>query len=218
MAGIPLTSLSLTHVQFHPHDLFGELLAYITLAPLAILVFYASVIVARREVSGILFLAGQLSCEALNALLKEYLQISRPNDHLGTGYGMPSSHSQFMAFFAVQTVLYTHFNIRLDHPKIKWLLYLPTLALTMLVMYSRVHLGYHSIEQVLVGCGIGTIYSVIWFSFAEYVRQLGLIHWIINLPLCQSIYLRDSRSIDNVAKWEYETWKEKALGAKRKHS
>jgi dolichyldiphosphatase len=79
MAGIPLTSLSLTHVQFHPHDLFGELLAYITLAPLAILVFYASVIVARREVSGILFLAGQLSCEALNALLKEYLQISRPN-------------------------------------------------------------------------------------------------------------------------------------------
>lgn len=79
MAGITLTSLSLTHVQFHPNDLLGEALAYVTLAPLAILVFYASVIVSRREIAGILFLAGQLSCEALNALLKEYLQIARPN-------------------------------------------------------------------------------------------------------------------------------------------
>jgi dolichyldiphosphatase len=79
MASTPLTSLSLTHVQFHPNDLLGELLAYVTLVPLAILVFYASVIVARREIAGILFLAGQLSCEAFNALLKEYLQASRPN-------------------------------------------------------------------------------------------------------------------------------------------
>lgn len=79
MAGITLTSLSLTHVQFHPNDLLGEALAYVTLAPLAILVFYASVIVSRREIAGILFLAGQLSCEALNALLKEYLQVARPN-------------------------------------------------------------------------------------------------------------------------------------------
>jgi dolichyldiphosphatase len=79
MTGIPLTSLSLTHVQFHPNDLLGEVLAYITLAPLAILVFYASIIVSRREVPAILFLVGQLSSEGLNAILKEYLQVSRPN-------------------------------------------------------------------------------------------------------------------------------------------
>ena len=79
MTGVPLTSLSLTHVQFHPNDLLGEALAYITLAPLAILVFYASIIVSRREVAAILFLVGQLSSEGLNAILKEYLQVSRPN-------------------------------------------------------------------------------------------------------------------------------------------
>ncbi|KAI8577659.1 hypothetical protein K450DRAFT_251152 [Umbelopsis ramanniana AG] len=209
MTGIPLTSLSLTHVQFHPNDLLGEALAYITLAPLAILVFYASIIVSRREVAAILFLVGQLSSEGLNATLKEYLQVSRPNAHLGTGYGMPSSHSQFMAFFAVQVILYTHYNIRLDHPLVKWLLYLPTVILALLVMYSRIHLGYHSIEQVLVGSSIGIAYSVFWFGLTEYVRSLGLIDWLISLPISQAIYLRDARAIDNVAKWEYEMWKAK---------
>jgi dolichyldiphosphatase len=136
--------------------------------------------------------------------------------HLGTGYGMPSSHSQFMAFFALLVILHTHYNIRLDHPRIKWLLYLPTVALSILVMYSRIHLAYHTPEQVLVGSGIGMIHAVVWFSLTEYVRQRGLIDWIIGLPVCQSIYLRDSRAIDNVAKWEYEAWKAKTNSLKRK--
>lgn len=122
---------------------------------------------------------------------------------------MPSSHSQFMTFFALQVILYTHYNIRLDHPSIKGLLYLPTVALAVLVMYSRIHLGYHTLEQVMVGSGIGMIYAAFWFALTEYVRKLGLIDWLINLSICQAIYLRDARAIDNVAKWEYETWKAK---------
>ncbi|KAI9496339.1 hypothetical protein BDB00DRAFT_758666 [Zychaea mexicana] len=94
-----LASLSLTHVQFDPRDKIAYWLAYITLSPLAILVFYASVIVSRREVAGILMLAGQLCNEGLNAVLKEYLQIARPHAHLGTGYGMPSSHAQFVCIY-----------------------------------------------------------------------------------------------------------------------
>ena len=141
--------------------------------------------------------------------LKYFPRFYSSTAHLGTGYGMPSSHSQFMAFFAVQVILYTHYNIRLDHPLLKWLLYLPTVVLALLVMYSRIHLGYHSIEQVLVGSSIGIAYSVLWFSLTEYVRTLGLIDWLINLPVCQAIYLRDARAIDNVAKWEYEMCKAK---------
>jgi dolichyldiphosphatase len=138
--------------------------------------------------------------------------------HLGTGYGMPSSHSQFMTFFALQVILYTHYNIRLDHNGIKWFLYFPTVALAMLVMYSRVHLGYHTPEQVAVGSGIGIIYAVIWFWLTEYIRQRGLIDWLINLPICQAVYLRDARLIDNVAKWEYDAWKAKTSSLKEKHS
>lgn len=79
---ITLTSLSLTHVQFDRNDKLAYALAYITLAPLAILVFYASVIVSRRELAVIFALAGQLLNEGLNAILKETLQIARPSGML----------------------------------------------------------------------------------------------------------------------------------------
>ncbi|KAI8091262.1 uncharacterized protein B0P05DRAFT_577334 [Gilbertella persicaria] len=94
-----LASISLTHVYFNPQDKISYALAYITLAPIAILVFYASVIVSRREVAGILMLSGQLANEALNYILKEWIEQERPHAHLGDGYGMPSSHSQFICIY-----------------------------------------------------------------------------------------------------------------------
>ena len=78
MEGHGLASISLTHVYFNPADKVSYALAYITLAPIAILVFYASVIVSRREVAGILMLAGQLVNECINFILKEKIQQDRP--------------------------------------------------------------------------------------------------------------------------------------------
>ncbi len=45
--------------------------------------------------------AGQMACEGLNWVLKRYIKEERPAQMLGKGYGMPSSHAQFVAFFAV---------------------------------------------------------------------------------------------------------------------
>ena len=45
--------------------------------------------------------AGQMGCEALNWVLKRFIREDRPAQMLGKGYGMPSSHAQFVAFFAV---------------------------------------------------------------------------------------------------------------------
>ncbi|KAI9259603.1 hypothetical protein BDA99DRAFT_547504 [Phascolomyces articulosus] len=164
-----LASLSLTHVQFDPHDKVAYLLAYITLSPLAILVFYASVIVSRREIAGILMLGGQLANEGLNFILKEYLQIARPHAHLGTGYGMPSSHAQFI-----------------------W-----------------IYLGYHSLPQVIAGGCVGIVFGVTWYGLLEYgLRPSGLIGWILEQPLSKRFYLRDMRTVDNVAKWEYQQWEQ----------
>lgn len=74
-----LASISLTHVYFNPLDKISYAFAYITLAPIAILVFYASVIVSRRELAGILMLAGQLLNEVLNYILKEVIEQERPH-------------------------------------------------------------------------------------------------------------------------------------------
>lgn len=53
-------------------------MAYITLTPIALLVFYASVAVSRRELISLIMLVGQLTNELVNAVLKEYFQIKRP--------------------------------------------------------------------------------------------------------------------------------------------
>lgn len=52
--------------------------------------------------------AGQLACEAVNFALKRLIKEERPLriHKTGKGYGMPSSHAQFAAFWAVATVLF----------------------------------------------------------------------------------------------------------------
>ncbi|KAI8973867.1 hypothetical protein BDB01DRAFT_729447 [Pilobolus umbonatus] len=94
-----LSSISLTHVQFNPYDKLAYLLAYITLTPIALLIFYGSVIVSRREMASIIMLCGQLLNEGLNSILKGAFEQKRPHAHLGDGYGMPSSHSQFICVY-----------------------------------------------------------------------------------------------------------------------
>ncbi|KAG9304530.1 hypothetical protein G9A89_020094 [Geosiphon pyriformis] len=107
----PLTALSLTHVVFNPSDRLSNVFAYITLAPIAILVAYVTTIMARREVAAILILIGQLACESFNAILKAWLKEKRPTDNLRDSYGMPSSHAQFMAFWATYSILYLYRRI-----------------------------------------------------------------------------------------------------------
>lgn len=82
-----LDTIVLTHVFFDPSDHVSHILAYITLAPIAILVFYASVIVSRRELAGIFILVGQLTNEAFNFILKQCIEQERPYSmHLLTIY------------------------------------------------------------------------------------------------------------------------------------
>jgi len=53
-------------------------------------------------------LAGQLACEAVNWVLKRAFKEQRPERmrDLHRGYGMPSSHAQFLSFWAVTIILF----------------------------------------------------------------------------------------------------------------
>ncbi|KAL0076061.1 phosphatidic acid phosphatase type 2/haloperoxidase [Phycomyces blakesleeanus] len=214
---VPLTSLSLTHVEFSSEDKIAYAFAYITLLPLAILIFYASVIVSRRELAGIFMLAGQLLNEGLNAVLKEYLKMHRPHGHLGTGYGMPSSHAQFIWFFAVYGSLYLKKAIHLDNSVWKVLVSFGMFGLAILVSVSRIYLGYHTSGQVAVGASIGSIFGILWYCLVEHViRPSGLVELILRQRFAKLVYLRDLRSVDNVAKLEYQQWESFVAGQKPK--
>jgi hypothetical protein len=101
MDGPPLTSLSLTHVHYDPSNKISHACAYLALVPQALCIMYATLIWSSREMEILLMFAGQMACEGLNWVLKRFIREDRPAQMLGKGYGMPSSHAQFVAFFAV---------------------------------------------------------------------------------------------------------------------
>ncbi|KKF92654.1 Vacuolar amino acid transporter 3 [Ceratocystis platani] len=102
----PLASFSLTHVYYDPNDPISHLCAFLALVPHALLVAYGTLVISTREAEVALMLIGQLACEAANFVLKRIIKEERPNQHFGKGYGMPSSHAQFVAFWSVTIALF----------------------------------------------------------------------------------------------------------------
>ncbi|CAO1617391.1 unnamed protein product [Parajaminaea phylloscopi] len=173
--------LGLTHVQYDPADPLAKLLALVTLSPIFLLCSYVTIILYRRELTFINALIGQLACEGVNWGLKRLIRQPRPTGHLGKGYGMPSSHCQFLGFFC--SFFLAHFYLhhpraakprtlvntmrRLEH----WLAMLSILALTALTCYSRWHLSYHSTSQVAVGITIGLLLGSAYYYTTEYLPR-----------------------------------------------
>lgn len=78
------------------------------LVPQFLLIVYATLIISTREIEIAMALAGQLACEAVNWVLKRWFKEERPEKmrDLHRGYGMPSSHAQFLSFWAVTIILF----------------------------------------------------------------------------------------------------------------
>ncbi|EAQ90585.1 hypothetical protein CHGG_02520 [Chaetomium globosum CBS 148.51] len=107
----PLASLSITHVYYDPTDPLSTLAALLSLLPQGLCVVYATLLWSTREAEVLLLFAGQLACEAVNLVLKRLIKEERPPHRLmgpaaGRGYGMPSSHAQFVFFWAVAAGLF----------------------------------------------------------------------------------------------------------------
>ncbi|KAK0521631.1 hypothetical protein OC834_006572 [Tilletia horrida] len=180
-------SFGLTHVRYDADDPFAQLLALITLSPIFLLCAYTTIILYRRELTFINALVGQLGCEAVNWALKRLIRQPRPLGLAGVseeGYGMPSSHAQFMGFFAAFFV--AHFVLHHPPPRRP-----PTLINTMrrlehflsivlivvgslAVCYSRYYLLYHTVAQILVGASIGLSIGLVYYYLTEHLTRLPL--------------------------------------------
>ena len=117
----------------------------------------------------------------------------------GKGYGMPSSHAQFVAFFAVSLSLF----LLLRHvPSIstsyspstfteRALLSLLACCCASAVAASRVYLNYHTVKQVLVGIAAGALSGGLWFIFTTILRRYGWIDWALDNSLARMLRMRD---------------------------
>jgi dolichyldiphosphatase len=117
----------------------------------------------------------------------------------GKGYGMPSSHSQFVAFFSLSLSLF----LLLRHQTTHHTSYRPSTFLERLfvsilacfcavtVAVSRVYLTYHTPRQVCVGFGAGLIFAAVWFLFTTYLRSAGWLDWALDLEISRMLRFRD---------------------------
>ncbi|KAI9042310.1 phosphatase PAP2 family protein [Aspergillus affinis] len=217
MGEAPLASLSLTHVHYNPADPLSFLSAWLALVPQAICVAYVTLLWATREAEVLLMFAGQMGCEALNFVLKRIIKEERPKQMFGKGYGMPSSHAQFVAYFAVYLSLFLLFRHAptLPHSDAK-LHYFLRLVLAVglcfgagTVAISRVYLNYHTPKQVLAGCGTGVGCALAWFLVTEVIRNYGWLDWALDLSISRLFRIRDLVVSEELDEAGWHQWQSK---------
>jgi dolichyldiphosphatase len=143
-----LKAITLTHVRYRRGDPLGLFLAWVSLIPVFIsLGGFVSHFLFRRELQGICFAAELLVSQFLNELIKHSVAQSRPAYcellEACDSHGWPSSHSQYMFFFATYLSL-----LVLRRSPASRVMAAVTWPLTFLTMLSRVYLGYHTVAQV----------------------------------------------------------------------
>ena len=153
-------SFNFTHVVYDADDPLALPMVLLSLAPQIIIVVTLTILVTHRSLHAALLMAFLVLNDVLSRVLKDVIQQPRPANgpHANSpgDWGMPSSHCQFMCFLCVYGALLL---VSQRHPRrIAGSLALAALAAGVAV--SRVHLLYHTVEQVLVGGAIGGLIGV----------------------------------------------------------
>ncbi|KAH3679864.1 hypothetical protein WICMUC_000607 [Wickerhamomyces mucosus] len=194
-----------TYVLYNAEDPISLISVFFTLLPIGILIFYLSWFITSREIEPVIMAGGQVINDILNNIIKNNIKQDRPfkfdgfqTNSLRSGYGMPSAHSQFMGYFASFLILRLWLQWKGLSSCRKFSSTVVLFIVGFLVMFSRVYLHYHSIEQVLVGLSIGTSLGVTYFFAVSIARSIGLINWIIEWPFVKWLHVKDSVYFDSL--------------------
>lgn len=209
---------SLTFVTYSADDqIVGQIAALFSLLPIFAIVAYVTLIVARRELLAASTLFGQLLNLILNFVLKRAINLPRPPGSDHTGPGMPSDHAQFSFFLAVfvcwwlssgQVKLSTSSSPMSPSAtlaeKIRTVLRLGMLLLAVLVGWSRVYLGYHTVLQVVVGALIGAMTGSMWWMLTELYLRPQLYPALEATAFAKMCCVKDSSNVPDVMRVEYQ--------------
>ncbi|WVQ97200.1 hypothetical protein IAU59_004310 [Kwoniella sp. CBS 9459] len=184
----PLKSFSLTHIVYDPTHPLSIPLTLLSLSPIFLFVSYFTLLIFNRNITILFLAAGQLANEVLSWVLKRLLKGDRPyigHGEVGTGYGMPSSHSQAAGFLVAWGVGYALTLAKRGGSgagraagagarlamirKVRNGIYLfGLLVWSVGVSYSRYHLHYHSPIQIVAGYMAGLLFGAVYFFITEY--------------------------------------------------
>ncbi|KAI5300619.1 hypothetical protein KEM55_006139 [Ascosphaera atra] len=239
---LAVASLSLTHVYYvrdthriarvllanlpqNPHDPFSYVCALLALVPQALCIVYATLLWSTRELEIALMFAGQMGCQGVNTLLKRVIREERPRELHGHGYGMPSSHAQYVGFFSTYLALFLLFrhaptagssssssadrrSTGIPYP-LRLFISVLAVASAAIVAGSRVYLRYHTKRQVLAGLTLGVVVATCWFVVTACARRLGLLDWGLNTRIARLARVRDLVREEDPAEAGWVRWLEK---------
>ena len=113
-------------------------------------------------------------------------------------YGNPSGHSAWSAARAMLMWLDYATSVKegkFSNKYMKLLALFAALAIPATIMYSRLFLGVHSLDQVLFGCQIG-----IWFAFsAEFILKEPFLRWSDKLLYDNPLPTKKDTSVPAIA-------------------
>lgn len=132
----------------------------------------------------------------------------------GKGYGMPSSHAQFVAYFSVSLALFLLLR-HVPHPSAthspssfseRVLLSAVAMLCAGAVAGSRIYLSYHTPKQVLVGCAAGAVSAVAWFCITACLRRFGWVEWLLDSRIARLLRMRDLVVDEDLVDAGWERW------------
>ena len=190
--------LSLTAVVYPRGDRLGQLLAATSMLPLVLVVSLVTCVLCRRDLHSSFMLLGQLLNELLNKAIKETVREARPQGAPADDFGMPSSHSQFMWYFAAYHVLFVHSRAA-HHNRLEVLgSCMLAVMCAVAVAYSRVYLLYHTIEQVVVGGVLGVTCAVLWRAVTIKWFAPSVFPALEATALAKRFHFHDASHVDNI--------------------
>jgi len=87
-------------------------------------------------------------------------------DNLSTTQGMPSGHSMITAFVCIFLYYYIVDYYNIPNTKKIYVL-LPCLLITLYMMYTRVLMNAHTIQQTIVGSFIGIVFAHYYYIYTK---------------------------------------------------
>ncbi|CAA19178.2 palmitoyl protein thioesterase/ dolichol pyrophosphate phosphatase fusion protein Pdf1 [Schizosaccharomyces pombe] len=183
-----------SHFFYHIDDMWRSTLGLFSLIPQIIGIIYLTVMFTGRELDTFMQFGGQVVNEFINYVVKVSLKYPRPADiEYGVGYGMPSSHSQFMGFFSAYMIAWDYKYRRSQcFSMLSFAKYAIYLTLSTFVCSSRYLLDFHYLTQVVYGYMIGFGVGLFWVYLVGKLRSLGVTKWLLSLPPLQFFYIKDT--------------------------
>ncbi|KAD1443137.1 hypothetical protein E3N88_33017 [Mikania micrantha] len=203
-----LRAVTLTHVRYQKGDQLGHFLAWVSLVPVFIsLGGFVSHFIFRRELQGMFFALGLMISQFISDSIKLAVQEARPETcimlEMCDSHGWPSSHSQYMFFFATYFTLLTYKKFGIILRRQMWVVGLVVWPLALLTMYSRVYLGYHTVGQVFAGASLGIVLGGVWFWVVN-SRIKHVFLAIEESSIGRWFYIKDTSHIPNLLEFEYQ--------------